>query len=389
MKVRKLKRKEHERTRKLWEEIFKEDDRAFLDYYYGNKTCGNQIYVIEEQNGISSMLHLNPYKVYMGENYVKSVNYIVAVATLVSRRGQGLMRRLLQESLNDMAEKGEPFTFLMPASEAIYAPFSFQTVYRQNKFQVDNLGEIAQKEVGSEIRIEELDSSDGKIEELVDFSKRILKEKFQVYTKRNKTYYENLLKEEKCQNGGILLFYKEEKKSKVLIGYTFYEIGEFISIREFMIKEELGEEILYKLNDYLKSEKKQVVFSGFEASVFWENMKSSPTIMARILNMKTMIETLTAKRKIVFTLGVKDDIVKANNGIFDFEINIDGGKIIKREEQKNKKLLLKAASIEEVPIIDIGELTAYLFGVSEEQFPILEEMKQINKFDKIFLNEIV
>ena len=34
MKIRKLKQEEHRMTRSLWEEIFTEDDEAFLDYYY-------------------------------------------------------------------------------------------------------------------------------------------------------------------------------------------------------------------------------------------------------------------------------------------------------------------------------------------------------------------
>ena len=34
MIIRKLEQSEHIATRKLWEEIFPEDTKAFLDYYY-------------------------------------------------------------------------------------------------------------------------------------------------------------------------------------------------------------------------------------------------------------------------------------------------------------------------------------------------------------------
>ena len=34
MIIRKLEQSEHIATRKLWEEIFSEDTKAFLDYYY-------------------------------------------------------------------------------------------------------------------------------------------------------------------------------------------------------------------------------------------------------------------------------------------------------------------------------------------------------------------
>ena len=46
MKIRKLKQEEHRMTRSLWEEIFTEDDEAFLDYYYQVKTAEKYIYII-------------------------------------------------------------------------------------------------------------------------------------------------------------------------------------------------------------------------------------------------------------------------------------------------------------------------------------------------------
>ena len=51
-KPRKLEKQEHIKTRKLWEEIFKEDTQEFLDYYYTVKTLENEIYVIEEDGTI-------------------------------------------------------------------------------------------------------------------------------------------------------------------------------------------------------------------------------------------------------------------------------------------------------------------------------------------------
>ena len=51
-------------TRSLWEEIFTEDDEAFLDYYYQVKTAENSIYIIEEEDQPVSMLQLNPYPVH-------------------------------------------------------------------------------------------------------------------------------------------------------------------------------------------------------------------------------------------------------------------------------------------------------------------------------------
>ena len=61
MELRRLEEQEHQKTRKLWEEVFSDDTRAFLDYYYFIKTRENEIWVIEEDGEIQSMLQLNPY----------------------------------------------------------------------------------------------------------------------------------------------------------------------------------------------------------------------------------------------------------------------------------------------------------------------------------------
>ena len=116
---------EHVKTRKLWEEVFPEDTKAFLDYYYYIKTRDNQIYVIEADGDICSMLQLNPYTVRVEEKEFPSA-YIIAVATKENYRRRGYMGALLRTSLNDMYAKKIPFTFLMPAAEAIYTPYDFR-----------------------------------------------------------------------------------------------------------------------------------------------------------------------------------------------------------------------------------------------------------------------
>lgn len=85
----------------------------------------NQILVAENDGAIVSMLHRNPYTFRFRGASVPA-DYIVAVATKVTCRHQGLMRTLLTKALQDMYTDGRPFTFLMPADEAIYTPFDFR-----------------------------------------------------------------------------------------------------------------------------------------------------------------------------------------------------------------------------------------------------------------------
>ena len=120
---------ENWKTRKLWE-AFPEDSKEFDDYYYRNKAERSRILAEEEEGEIISMVQLNPYRVQV-RNREYELSYIVGVATRADRRHQGHMRRLLIKMLTDMRRERVPFTFLMPAAEAIYLPFGFRYIFSQ------------------------------------------------------------------------------------------------------------------------------------------------------------------------------------------------------------------------------------------------------------------
>ena len=132
MEIRRLTQDEKACTRGLYEEVFPEDSREFVDYYYTEKTKDNVIYAAEEDKKIRGMLHLNPYVLSVNGSERK-VNYIVAVATQRDYRRRGYMAALLRHVLRDMYEAGQSFTFLMPAAERIYLPHDFRTLYEQEK----------------------------------------------------------------------------------------------------------------------------------------------------------------------------------------------------------------------------------------------------------------
>lgn len=119
-----LSQKEKKESRALYEAIFTEDSKQFVDYYYQYKTRDNEILALKDGQRLVSMLHLNPYRMIVNGYEMKS-NYVVAVATHKDYRHRGYMRLLLEKALRDMAAQEMPFTFLMPASKGIYAPFDF------------------------------------------------------------------------------------------------------------------------------------------------------------------------------------------------------------------------------------------------------------------------
>lgn len=203
MKIRKLETEEKQNTKKLYEEVFSEDSKSFVDYYYEEKLKDNQIYVVEEDGEIQAMLHLNPYELAVNGSK-KDVNYIVAVATRESYRKRGYMAGLLKQALNDMYADGETFTFLMPASESIYLPFDFRTVCEQNRSYYD-------PEEETEEGVVITDAVNADAEEMAAYMEAQLTQSYQVYAKRSTAYYERLIKEY-ASDGGILKIYKKDGK---------------------------------------------------------------------------------------------------------------------------------------------------------------------------------
>ena len=164
------------RTRALYQAAFPEDTERFVDFYYEYKTRDNQILALEQDGQIVSMLHRNPYTMIMN-GYEFPADYIVAVATEKAFRHQGGMRKLLEKALNDMADQGMPFTFLMPASESIYAPFDFVWIcpYTELPMRVKRMSAEAQN--------------------------RYLAGRYQMFCKRDDRYMENLQAERIAETG--------------------------------------------------------------------------------------------------------------------------------------------------------------------------------------------
>ncbi len=260
MKVRKLEKREHIRSRKLWEKVFIEDSTEFLDYYYNVKTSENEIYVIEDGGEIVSMIHLNPFQMRIGDEVYKT-HYIVAVATDEMYRRQGLMSKLLNHVLQVMTDRGEPFTFLMPAKESIYTPFGFRFVYTQP------YDKVAGKRYGSEISFREAKVEDCR--EIANFVNEKLKS-YDITTWRTAEYYQMILEEQKGENGGILLAIEKECISGVFCyaKEMEYELREPICHTETVLKN-----CIY----HLTQEEHQ------EVRCIGHGNQAKPMIMARVL----------------------------------------------------------------------------------------------------------
>lgn len=372
MLLRKMKPVEHLLTRPLWEKIFMEDSKEFLDYYYKNKTKNNEIYVIETDGEIRSMLQLNPYELVVGTKEVPG-RYIVAVATDSFYRGKGYMTELLKKAVRDMYVQKIPFAYLMPANEKIYYPHDFRFVYAEDKWKLAGIEkEIRMKDLLTDCRKGKVtyhlaESEDCK--PLAQFVQNHLEMRYNVFTKRDWLYYENILREQRSMNGGILLAKCEEEIKGALL---FEEEGK-LTVREPIMEEGY-----------------ETIFEG--AGIYLEKEEKKPRIMARLLNVEELFSCMRCKSEMATSFVLVDPVIRENNKLFIIKGNSE--RIVVRTKPWVK------GKYDDVQKISIDALTSIVFGYKslekieeEEQEVFAKEFKEsvfrLEPLNKIFLNEIV
>ena len=411
MEVRLLKQQEHGKTRLLWEKVFQEDSKAFLDYYYFFKTRENSVYVVEEDEEIRSMLHLNPFLIQVGEGQF-DVRYIIAVATEESYRKRGYMGMLLRKAMQAMYQEKQPFTFLMPAAEAIYTPYDFRFVYDQNVWKYT----VVEKQEQKSLPVSEAGIGDGA--DLAAFFMEYFSERFQMYAVRDEQYYQTMLFEQQSENGGIAIL----KRSEKIVGCFLYGDEDGLEIREPLYLKEYETEFWAAVGKVCEKhgQKEALVYAGIseeEKIGTVEFQKQKPTIMVRILHLESLLRLLKTKagEQIDCSFAVLDSILTQNSRVWKLQSSPigeseEGEEAVKeadvaKEVEKQRlsdcetKIYVRETEDSE-GVLSIAALTSLLFGyksveeVAEEPDVFLSErlkgeLKKIQPFDKIYLNEIV
>lgn len=360
---------ENQRARKLYEEIFDEDSPAFVDYYFRVKAAENEIFVMEnEKQEILATLHLNPYEMMFCGERVKT-NYIVAVATRADCRHQGMMRSLLQASLQEMYRREETFTWLMPAAEAIYRPFGFRFIYKKNKMTVtadvlqraetdENWQIHSNQEVSGDIFCEEAKKED--LAELACFAEKQLSKLAEVYTVHDIAYFEQRMQEAECEGGRLVLIRNENR----ICGY-FLVLREQREVWEIVVEDAVQKKAFPAVFHWFGASEEKCTFTAFPQ--IWEQYAQSeniPAIMGRIVHLERFVCCLKIKKEQEWKIRLTDSLIPENNGYFTIRTGIEGGSLIRVENlsEKEKKMFCS---------MDIGQLTEELFRLP------------------VFLNEVV
>ena len=348
-----LPQEEKKETIPLWKACFPEDTDRYLDYYYQEKAKDNRILAKKEDGKIITMLHRNPYKIHMRDKLWEA-DYIVAVATEENHRGRGHMREVLTKALRDMNLEGRPFTFLMPAAEAIYLPFDFRFVWKKPRLVLKRQAEETLEKVPV--------SGEADWEKAGQFMEKWLAERSQIYTFRDTAYVRRLLRELESEDGELYFLKGEGEEPLGLQGLTGRE------------------------------KKDQALLYAREG--LFEEKEGKTGIMARITALREFLPafSLNVPESLTLNLEVEDKLIPENEGSFFWSLDEQGSSV---ELSQNNREMQAAQRIWTLKT-DIGELASWLFGYEkpEELWPDMpEEMKKelekIQTVHGIWLDEIV
>ena len=325
----------------LWQESF-HDSAAYEEFYFHTVYPKNKIYRVENKG----MLHLNAYPC-MVDGKEMLLHYIVGVATKKEEQRKGIMRRLLTQALVDMYEAGEPFTYLMPADERYYRPFSFVSICKRKERKLtlkeENVFMVSAKEVWQSFSDTELNLLCQKIEEY-------LQENYAVYAKHDRLYFELLRKEKQCEQGDLIFYFEDTIKAEKIKGFFAYGISEeqiFIEQYVWFGKKDTKHLIC---STQMSEEKKQL-----DKPV---NMVEFP-YMVRIVNVDQLISLCQtrflplAKKNI--RLWITDEILWKNNAIYKFFV-------------ENRKVVVEKQNITKVPEENMWDLHMTVEELAKELF---------------------
>lgn len=363
----------------LYQLIF-EDPKSFADYYFLEMYPKNRCLLLEEDGKIGAMLHQNPYEIKVGDGEFL-LSYIVAVATRKELRRRGCMRKLLLRTFHDLAKRGEPFTYLMPARREYYEPFDFAFIMDWYTFRTEKWKEKETKKQWKEEDAKKRGRREGsrfKLEiqskENISFLAKKMNEMranyAKVFTKMSRKLLERLEKEQNCEKGHIFLV--REGENCIATGmYTRTE--DAVQITNLFVE---NSDRKKEVTQFLREEFffYEIEWTSYDKNLFdEEKSEKKPLIMARILRIDILLPLLKATKEQEFIIEIRDSYLDNNNGSFLWKMTQEGSSLEKTD---------KKADV----FIEIAKLTEIVFGYTKSQE---EYLKNIIPLSPVHITEVV
>lgn len=330
--------------RKLWENVFG-DTKEYTDFYFSERAKTGRIYTKSDGKKLVSMVHANPYTMLDSRHHTfHRLHYIVGVATHPNYRHRGFMADLLTRALQDMYEDKEPFTYLMPADPAIYAPFGFCYIDSKLK-ECCRLDQWRHLSAGSpSCRMEA--AAPASYQAISVFANSHMQAKGYNYIFRNAAYYGILQKQMQAAGGELLCYVTPAGRKEAapvihaVISYMFEdnhcEITECLyrdAVSFSDIQNAFAEYAAARHHIHPAASVRLTLYDRQEPAASAADAKNavfSPAVMGRIVDFKSFVKLLYAQENTSLSLCIKDPLLPANSGCYELFIDRNGGSITSR-----------------------------------------------------------
>lgn len=373
MNVRFAKEEDLNQIKYIWKYCFNDSD-SFMNYYFEDKYKKENTLVVEEDNKLVSSLQLNQYNIVLN-NKVYAVSYVVGVSTLPEGRGMGYMKILMKRALEDMYERGQLVSILMPIDYRLYRYYGYEHCYDQLEYKIDI--ELL-KDFKTNGKFKRACTED--ISYLISIYNNSIKGK-NGFTLRDESYFKNLFKEIESEDGYIYIHHGESGFD----GYIVYLImNGNLYVREIFYENiDSLSSILKFLYNHNTQYKNVIISSPLDDKIrfIFPNLKDidikvKPFMMGRIINFEKFIKSLEVNNlSCNFNLKVEDKFIDENNKIFNISI-------------ENNKIDVVDSDKEDI-CIDINTLSQLAFSyIDVDEAVFLNKIKIKNENSLIYLKQI-
>lgn len=289
MDVRLLDENDISEAKALWKQAFNDSD-AFIDWYFKNKiSYGNSLGMFE--NGLVSVLHMIPFKICVQGRHLDSM-FIVGAATAKKRRGEGLMRAVLLESLSLLRHRKILMTHLYPFKHSFYEKFGWATYSYVNKMSATH--SVWQQ--GAEV----FETTDYLV---LDLMYRKMMRAFDGYVIRDKKEWLWRLGELASAGGRVAVVKKNDVPSAYMLYLPNNQKAEIVET-VYSDKQDLSTLLAYILGqgytraDYIIPAEK--------------HRRAAPHGMARVVDANALLNAFGAEHLLEY-VNIVDDFAKWNN----------------------------------------------------------------------------
>ncbi|MGL4970187.1 MAG: GNAT family N-acetyltransferase, partial [Cetobacterium sp.] len=119
------------RLKKMWRDLF-QDDIGYINWYFERVYKEKTTRLFLEDQKLIGMLYQNDYHIWIDRDRFLG-RYLVGVGVTPEKRGEGVMKSLLIETLKEGYEYGEEFLYLTPIDKNIYERFGFGFISKLSK----------------------------------------------------------------------------------------------------------------------------------------------------------------------------------------------------------------------------------------------------------------